>query len=101
MKNFILYFLQIPNIEKPTDLTDANKVLSYVLWIMLVFICAIVYYHKTEIAKRDSKETDLQDKIDAIYKEHKTDLKDANEDYKSLSEKFYQFTQQIEKLVSK
>ena len=101
MKNFVLYFLQIPTLDKPTDLTDANKILTYILWVMLVFIIGILYYHKSEMAKKDSKETDLQNKIDTIYKDHKNDLKDANKDYKSLSEKFYHFTQQIEKLVSK
>ena len=97
----LLLLLQIPSLEQPTDLTDVNKVLTYVLWVLIVFICGIFYYHKTIIDKRDIKETLLQQKIDDIYKEHKNDLRDANLDYKSLSEKFYHFTQQIEKLVSK
>lgn len=98
---FKVLVYQLPSIEQPTDLTDVNKVLSYVLWILIVFICGLFYYHKTEMSKKDSRETELQNKIDEIYKEHKNDLKDANIDYKSLSEKFYYFTQQIEKLVSK
>lgn len=88
-----LLIQQLPEIKNYEDL----GLKSFLIFVILVlgFVIGYLYRHK------EKSEKDLQSRIDEIYKEHKDDLRLANTDYKSLSEKFYTFTQQIKELVKK
>lgn len=84
---------ELPRITNYEDL----GLKSFLIFIILILGLVIRYLY----TNKEKSEKDLQDKIDAIYKEHKDDLRLANMDYKGLSEKFYTFTQQIKELVKK
>jgi len=90
----IIYFIQsLPKIDNYEDL----GLKSFLIFIILILGFAVWKLYNIN----ESKQKDLRNKIDEIYKEHKDDLRLANNDYKSLSEKFYTFTQQIKELVKK
>jgi F0F1-type ATP synthase membrane subunit b/b' len=89
-----MYFLQqLPEISNYEEL----GLKSFLIFVILILGFVVGYLYKN----KEKTEKDLQSKIDDIYKEHKDDLRLANNDYKSLSEKFYSFTQQIKELVKK
>jgi hypothetical protein len=90
--NKLYFYLQVlPEIKNYEEI----GLKSFLIFVILILGLVVWKLY----ANKETSERDLQDKIDEIYKEHKDDLKLANNDYKGLSEKFFLFTQQIKDLV--
>lgn len=89
----IIFIQSLPEIKNYEDI----GLKSFLIFIILILGFVVGYLYRN----KEKAEKDLQGKIDDIYKEHKDDLRLANNDYKSLSEKFYAFTQQIKELVKR
>lgn len=95
---------ELPTIQNYEDL----GLKSFLIFVILI-LGAVIWklYNKKELREKELQEEiqttskELQEKIDQIYKEHKDDLKLANNDYKLLSEKFFTFSNQIKDLVRK
>jgi len=86
-----IYLQSLPEIKNYEEI----GLKSFLIFVILILGWVVWKLYN----KKESSDKDLQEKIDEIYKEHKDDLKLANNDYKGLSEKFFLFTQQIKELV--
>tara|TARA_R110002049_G_scaffold309180_1_gene518120 strand:- start:12355 stop:12669 length:315 start_codon:yes stop_codon:yes gene_type:complete len=70
----------LQTVEVPKDLTSVNKLLTYLLGVML-FVIGFLYVEKRkELKAKDNDVKELNDKISAIVKDHKDDLKAFSED---------------------
>jgi hypothetical protein len=90
--NLLLIILQMPAIENREDI----GVISVLSFLVMALCSAIVYIYKTKNQELKSKD----DRIMEVIKEHQNDLKDANNDYRDVLEKYHQFTQQIKEIAN-
>ncbi len=75
-----MIFNLLQTVEVPKDITSVNKLLTYLLGILL-FAIGFLYVEKRKEAKEKDKDVkELNDKITAIVKDHKDDLKAFSED---------------------
>lgn len=78
------------------------------LIITIIALCGVItYLYKQNIKNVKDKDSFYQGVIDEkekqildLIKEHKSDVKEASNDYKVLAEKFYSFTQQLKDLMN-
>jgi hypothetical protein len=93
MNHLLIIALQVT--LQPENHEDLG-VKSILIFLLTLTLSAIVYLHR-------SKEQALREKdeqIMKVIKEHQQDLKEANTDYKTILDKYHQFTQQIREIAN-
>ena len=92
LSQIALIFLQSPDFNNYEDLGLKSILISIIL--ILVFAVGYIYKEKNkEIKEKDAK-------ISEIIKNHQDDLKEGVNDYKSLLDKYHEFTRQIKEIVN-